>query len=165
LVTTRSLYTTTFDRGEGEGQDADPVGAVEHRQVEPRRPVGQLLLDAGVLGEGAPRPAVRDRAGLPAEARAGHRVEGPLVVVLQPDGDVGAADGADLLGHERADEAGRHEVGTVQQRPEHALAEALLAGAGVGVDEPRARCVHHDTALVRTVLRHGLPCQVPPCDR
>jgi hypothetical protein len=140
--------------------------AVEHRQVQPHGPAGQPLLDAGVLGEGAARPTPGDRRRLPDEARSGQWLQGPLVVVLQPDADVGATDGGDLLGHQPAHQPGRHEVCPVEQGAQHALAEALGARPALLVDQanarPGRRCLYRDSVMVVPVVRHPLSNQVPP---
>ena len=88
----------------------------------------------------------------PTRPGSGQWLQGPLVVVLQPDADVGTADGGDLLGHQRAHQAGRHEVCPVEQGAQHALAEALGAGPALLVDEahsrPGRRCLYRDGVIV-----------------
>ena len=150
-------------RRQRERQHADSIRAVQHRQVQPHRPIGQLLLDAGIGGEGTPGPASVDRSRPTDQAPPGQRLQGPLVVVLQPDTHIGAADSGDLLGHERSHQACGHQVGPIEQGAQHALSETLDPGPAGRVREAlarsRERCLHRAVGVgeLRRPARALLP--------
>jgi hypothetical protein len=145
------------DLGKGQRQHPDAIGAVEHREEQADAAVGAGHLLPRIRAERGPRRARVDRFGLPDQPRTLQRLEDGVIEVLQVDRDVAAAHLRDLLGDQWPDQPGRHEVGTIEERPEQPLAEALVPRPPGCVGEAESGEISVGPA--RCIRRR--PCVVP----
>lgn len=111
----------------GECQYSDAVGTVEQGH-EQANAAGNGLFDQLVTQKGPPGDGAVNRFRRPRhQPSSRERQQGQLLVVPQEDGHVPAADGGDLLGHQRGDQVWGHLVRPVDHGPQETLTEALGA--------------------------------------
>jgi len=108
-----------------ERQHTHPIRAVQQRREHPHA-VPHRLLDQIIAEEGPTSQRAVDRHRyLHQQTSPGQRHQGQLVVVLEQDGDVPAADHGDQLRNQGRDELRWHLMSPVDQRAQQPLAEAL----------------------------------------
>lgn len=111
----------------GECQYPDAVGAVEQGH-EQANAAGHGLFDQLVTEEGPPGHGAVNRFRRPDHQPSPRkRQQGQLLIVLQQDGHVSAADSGNLLGYQRGDQLWWHLVRPVDHGAQETLTEALRA--------------------------------------